>query len=89
MFRLVKSISTPNVQALGEDSQILERIRSEIMMILMLTNITTMVTQGAGIGQMRASIILIRSFSTMVMFMMVITIMITMMYNDDPNHQGA
>ena len=29
MFRLVKSISTPNVQALGEDSQILERIRSE------------------------------------------------------------
>ena len=46
MFRLVKSISTPNVQALGEDSQILERIRSEIMMIL------TMVTQGAGIGQL-------------------------------------
>ena len=46
MFRLVKSISTPNVQALGEDSQILERIRSEIMMIL------TMMTQGAGIGQL-------------------------------------
>ena len=83
MFRLVKSISTPNVQALGEDSQILERIRSEIMMIL------TMMTQGVGISQLRASIILIRSFSTMVMFMMVITIMITMMYNDDPNHQGA
>ena len=83
MFRLVKSISTPNVQALGEDSQILERIRSEIIVIL------TMMTQGAGIGQLRASIILIRSFSTMVMFMMVITIMITMMYNDDHNHQGA
>ena len=46
MFRLIKSISTPNVQALGEDSQILERIRSEIMMIL------TMMTQGAGIGQL-------------------------------------
>ena len=82
MFRLVKSISTPNVQALGEDSQILERIRSEIMMIL------TMVTQGAGIGQLRASIFLIRSFSTMVMFMMVITIMITMMYNDDHHYDN-
>ena len=46
MFRLVKSISTPNVQALGEDSQILERIRSEIIVIL------TMMTQGAGIGQL-------------------------------------
>ena len=44
MFRLVKSISTPNVQALGEDSQILERIRSEMIL--------TMVTQGAGIGQL-------------------------------------
>ena len=83
MFRLVKSISTPNVQALGEDSQILERIRSEIIVIL------TMMTHGAGIGQLQASIILIRSFSTMVMFMMVITIMITMMYNDDHDHQGA
>ena len=82
MFRLVKSISTPNVQALGEDSQILERIRSEIIVIL------TMMTQGAGIGQLQASIILIRSFSTMVMFMMVITIMITMMYNDDHNYDN-